>query len=108
VVGAALSAGWVDFVVAPLAVYVVVSIVRSVTKTYDSWKRGRSTADADARSIAEFLFGKDLNPRTKTPAVKGWTAVVDEKLDALDEGQLETHHLIKEVISNQEQEQEHT
>jgi hypothetical protein len=105
VVGSAFSAGWVDYLAAPLALYVVVRIIQSVNKTYDTWKRGKANADTDARSIAEFLFGKDLNPRTKAPAVKGWTAVVDEKLNDLDEGQLETHRLIREVISNQEDEQ---
>lgn len=96
-----LGGGWFDYLIAPLAVFAIVKVVQSVNQTFHQWQRGRSEDNDDARSIAEFLFGRDANPRTKTPPVEGWTTQVDRQLHALDKGQLHTIHLVEEVLDNQ-------
>lgn len=34
----------------------------------------------DMSDLTDFFFDKPSNPRTRTPASKGWTTLVDEKL----------------------------
>ena len=44
-------------------------------------RRTASAADiTDMSDLTDFLFDKPSNPRTRTPAQKGWTTQVDEKL----------------------------
>jgi hypothetical protein len=44
-------------------------------------RRAASAADiTDMSDLTDFLFDKPSNPRTRTPATKGWTTQVDEKL----------------------------
>lgn len=102
--GTVALAGWFDFLIAPLVVWAVVSMVRSVIKTYDRWKKGRDDDVSDVKSISLFLFGHDANERMRTPAQEGWTDKVDRRLKDIDEGNLETIKLVKKVIANQETE----
>jgi hypothetical protein len=44
-------------------------------------RRTASAADiTDMTDLTDFLFDKPSNVRTRTPATKGWTTQVDEKL----------------------------
>ena len=47
----------------------------------------RQTATMDNASLTDFFFDSPPNPRTRTPARKGWTSKVDETLELLVTGQ---------------------
>ena len=92
---------WVQFFLAPLGVLVIVGIVRAMTTTVDRWRSARRAAERDEISVSEFLFGREGNPRTRTPAVEGWTTVMERKLDKVVKDTAATADLVKEVLENQ-------
>lgn len=84
-------AGWIDYLVAPLGVLLIVVIARAASQT---WGKNKTQSD-DIDSVSEFLFDQPPNPRTRTPGRKGWTTQVDERLKSLDDGQLEILRNVK-------------
>ena len=91
-------AGWIDYFIAPVGVLLVVVIARAASQT---WGKNKNQGD-DIDSLSDFLFDQPSNPRTRTPAKKGWTTQVDEKLGSLDDGQLEILRQIKYIGAKQE------
>lgn len=82
---------WIEYVLGPLVVLVIVAIARAASQT---WGKNKNQGE-DIDSLSEFLFDQPSNPRTRTPAKKGWTTQVDERLKSLDDGQLEILRNVK-------------
>ena len=86
-------AGWVDFLIYPLGVLLVLAMARAAVQTYNK----RSVEREDSRSTYQRLYGKAANPRTGEPATKGWTDQVDEQLEVLTAGQKEQKTLLNNL-----------
>lgn len=84
---------WIEYVLGPLVVLVIVAIARAASQT---WGKNKVQGD-DIDSVSEFLFDQPANPRTRAPAKKGWTTQVDERLKSLDDGQIEILRTIKSI-----------
>lgn len=69
----------------------MLAIARAASQT---WGKNKTQGD-DIDSVSEFLFDQPANPRTRAPAKKGWTTQVDERLKALDDGQIEILRNVK-------------
>lgn len=91
----AALAGWIDYLIAPIVVVLVLAIARAAVQT---WGKNKNQGD-DIDSVSEFLFDQPSNPRTRTPARKGWTTQVDERLKSLDDGQIEILRTVKDIGS---------
>lgn len=91
----AATAGWIDYLIAPLAVLLVLAIARAASQT---WGKNKNQGE-DIESISDFLFDQPANDRTKAPAKKGWATEVNEKLKSLDDGQVEILKTVKSVGS---------
>lgn len=89
----AALAGWIDYFIAPVLVLLVLGIARAAVQT---WGKNKNQGD-DIESVSEFLFDQPSNPRTRSPARKGWTTQVDERLKSLDDGQLEILRTVKSI-----------
>lgn len=59
--------------------------------------KARNT-EFDQRTLTEFFFDIDRDPRTGTPARQGWTTKVDKTLDILTKGQNQTTRMLNEVL----------
>jgi hypothetical protein len=55
--------------------------------------------EADQRTLSEFLFGTERDPRTGTPGKVGWTVTVDESLASLRQGQVHTIRLLNDALA---------
>lgn len=69
-----------EFVGGPLLVVLILGLARAVSQWYKEHRQIRR----DNESISGFLFDQPANPRTHTPYRKGWTTVVDERLEGHD------------------------
>ena len=88
-----MGAPWLEFLVYPLIVLVIIGMARAAVQTYSK----RMVERHDAASLGEFLFDQDVNPRTHVPGKKGWTTLVDDQLHELKAGQEEQKSLLEEV-----------
>lgn len=84
---------WIEYLIAPVAVLLVLAIARAAGQT---WGKNKNQGE-DIASVSDFLFDQPENPRTHTPAKKGWTTQVNEQLRVLNEGQDEILKTVKSV-----------
>lgn len=90
-----MFASWLEYLIAPLVVLVIVAIARAAGQT---WGKNNNQS-ADIESISDFLFDQPANKRTHTPGRKGWATHVDERLESLDQGQVEILKTVKSIGS---------
>lgn len=91
----AISGGFEEFIILAAA-GVIGAVVLGAGRAVMGLVRSRQTRQRqnveDQRTLSEFFFGVEADPRTRTPGREGWCVKVDRSLEQLASG-------LQEVIS---------
>lgn len=80
----------------------ILGFARAVMKFIQTRQTAQRQDEWDQRTLSEFFFDKERDPRTGTPAKEGWTTLVNRTLKELVDGQARieraVHLTLNEVV----------
>lgn len=76
----------------------ILGFARAVMKFMQTRQTTQRQEEYDQRTLSEFFFDRERDPKTGVPAKEGWTTAVNKALDTLTRGQAQTTRMINEIL----------
>lgn len=88
----------VIYVAAAVIGAVILGFGRAVMKFIQNRQTSLRQGEWDQRTLSEFFFDRDRDPRTGTPAKEGWTTTVNKALAQLAASQERTNAMVNKIL----------
>lgn len=86
------------YVAAAVLGAVILGIGRATMNLIRSRQARKRSEETDNKTLTDFFFGTERDPRTRTPAREGWTTKVDRQLEQLRKTQHQTSNAVQQIL----------